>query len=179
MKSLRGPELPFKLHPCWLQGWEAHPPVQMESPLPWPWPPGWPQPQQPWTSATARESSRLWFPLGPPGSPAAWWRHQVKSVSKSKERSLIRRQVCNRSSCYMLYTQEKSSSFSPSVFTAFEVRQFGKGIGVLTAHFLVLKWILGRIQKQNLIGLLIGGLSAGPPQTIPNEVYTIHVDVSK
>ena len=58
LKSLRKPELPFKLHPHGLQGGglALH---RLESPLPWPWLPGWPRPQRPWTSATARESGRL------------------------------------------------------------------------------------------------------------------------
>lgn len=59
LKSLRKPELPFKLHPHGLQGGGLTLQYRLESPLPWPWLPGWPRPQRPWTSATARESGRL------------------------------------------------------------------------------------------------------------------------
>ena len=80
---------------------------RLESPLPWPWLPGWPQPQQPWTSATARESGRLWFPPGPPGSPTAQWHHQVRSVSKSKERTSIRIQaMLSKFLLYFTYARE-------------------------------------------------------------------------
>ena len=100
--SLRKPELPFKLHPHRLALQ-----CQLESSLPWPWLPGWPQPQQPWTSATARESGRLWFPPGPPGSPTARWHHQVRSVSKSKERTSIRIQaMLSKFLLYFTYARE-------------------------------------------------------------------------
>lgn len=43
------------------------------------------------------------------------------------------------------------------------MRQFGKAIrvSIFTVHFLRLKWISGRIQEENLMDLLVGGIPAG------------------
>lgn len=113
LKSLRTPELPFKLQPRGLQGEGLALQYRLESPLPWPWLPGWPRPQRPWTSATARESGRLWFPPGPPGSPTAQWHHQVRSVSKSKERTSIRIQArWSKILLYFTYARETLFLFS-------------------------------------------------------------------
>lgn len=113
MKSLRTPELPFKLQPRGLQSEGLALQYRLESPLPWPWLPGWPRPPRPWTSATARESGRLWFPPGPPGSPTAQWHHQVRSVSKSKERTSIRIQAMwPKILLYFTYARETLFLFS-------------------------------------------------------------------
>lgn len=134
LKSLRTPELPFKLQPR-APEWGARPPVPTGVTLAWPWSPGWPRLSG--HGPLQLHGILIVFDLHPlPGSPTAQWHHQVRPVSKSKERTLNRNTGNVTKDSAIFYTQEKHSSFSPFEFTACGVRPFGEEKGVLSLPFL-------------------------------------------